>query len=197
MFCNKCGQQLPDTSQFCNSCGAPVATAAASPALRGPSPALVPDEHELFTVRPTMIFVWIRYLVATLVVIAAAAIAGTLHYKNPDTISGTIAFIIIAAIAALAFFFPLYRHILRLREVYTLTNHKLEMRYGIIAKIVRNIPLGKIQDVTVTASVFQRMMNLGDIEIDSASEAGKIVLDDIHSPDRYANMILAELRRRN
>jgi uncharacterized membrane protein YdbT with pleckstrin-like domain len=92
---------------------------------------------------------------------------------------------------------PVYNHILRRREVYTLTNHKLEMRYGIIAKIVRNIPLRNIQDVTVTASVWQRFLNLGDIEIDSASETGKIVLDDIHHPERYANQILAELRRRN
>src|SRR5215475_2182560 len=187
MFCNKCGQQLPDTSQFCNSCGAPVT----APALRTASPsALVADEQELFTVRPTMIFVWMRYLFATLVVIATAAIAGTLHYKKPDAIDGLVAFIIIAAVAVVAFFFPVYRHILRLREVYTLTNHKLVMRYGLIAKIFRNIPLGKIQDVTVTASVFQRLLNLGNIEIDSASEAGKIILDDIHFPDRYANMIL-------
>jgi hypothetical protein len=41
------------------------------------------------------------------------------------------------------------------------------------------------------------LLKLGDIEIDSAAEAGKIILDDIHNPDRYANMILAELRRRN
>ena len=48
------------------------------------------------------------------------------------------------------------------------------MRYGIIAKITRNIPLRNIQDVTVTASVWQRLLNLGDIEIESASEAGKL-----------------------
>jgi hypothetical protein len=40
-------------------------------------------------------------------------------------------------------------------------------------------------------------LNLGDIEIDSAAETGKIVLDDIHFPDRYANLLLAELRKRN
>ena len=92
---------------------------------------------------------------------------------------------------------PIYKHFLRRREVYTLTNHKLEMRYGIIAKTVRNIPLAKIQDVTVTASVWQRLLKLGDIVIDSASETGTIVLDEIHNPEHYANIILTELRRRN
>jgi uncharacterized membrane protein YdbT with pleckstrin-like domain len=108
-----------------------------------------------------------------------------------------VAFLVILGIGFVAFAFPVYRHILRLREVYTLTDHKLEMRYGLIAKIVRNIPLRNIQDVTVTASVWQRFLNLGDIEIDSASESGKIVLDDIHHPERYADKILSELRRRN
>ena len=54
-----------------------------------------------------------------------------------------------------------------------------------------------ITSVTVTASFWQRLIHIGDIEIDSASEMGKIVLDDIHYPERYANMILDELRRRN
>jgi len=152
------------------------------------------QEHEVFTLRPTMIFVLVRYIVAALIVIATAALMGILSNKLP---SGWVAFFVILGVGIIAFINPVYKHILRKREVYTLTNHKLEMRYGIIAKIVRNIPLRNIQDVTVTASVWQRLLNLGNIEIDSASEAGKIILDDIHHPERYADMILAELRRRN
>ena len=140
-------------------------------------------------------FVLVRYIVAALITIAAAALMGILSSRSG--VSPQISFFVILGVALLAFSNPVYKHILRKREVYSLTNHKLEMRYGIIAKIVRNIPLRNIQDVTVTASVWQRFLNLGDIEIDSASEAGKIILDDIHHPERYANQILAELRRRN
>lgn len=144
-----------------------------------------------------MIFVLIRYIVAALVVVAAAALMGVLNNRNPQAVNGQVAFLVILGVGLLAFANPVYHHILRLREVYTLTDHKLEMRYGLIAKTVRNIPIRNIQDVTVTSSVWQRFLNLGDIEIESASESGKIVLDDIHHPDRYAKMILAELRRRN
>jgi uncharacterized membrane protein YdbT with pleckstrin-like domain len=194
MYCNKCGQTLPEGSRFCNSCGSQTLTAG------GPSDGPVAvasyaDEHEIFTVRPTMIFVLIRYIVAALIVIATAALMGVLSSRSG--VSPQVAFLVILGVALLVFSNPVYKHILRKREVYTLTNHKLEMRYGIIAKIVRNIPLRNIQDVTVTASVWQRFLNLGDIEIDSASETGKIVLDDIHHPERYANQILGELRRRN
>lgn len=192
MYCNECGQTLPDGSRFCNSCGANIGAAKKE----SDAPAAVAsyaDEHEVFTLRPTLIFVLVRYIVAALVLIATAALMGVLSNR----VSGQVAFLVILGVAIVAFSNPIYKHILRKREVYSLTSHKLEMRYGIIAKIVRNIPLRNIQDVTVTASIWQRLLKLGDIEIDSASETGKIILDDIHNPDRYANMILAELRRRN
>jgi uncharacterized membrane protein YdbT with pleckstrin-like domain len=150
----------------------------------------------IFTLRPTLIFVLVRYIVAAAITIAAAALVGILS-NNWPVLGGWTAFLIILGVAIIVFSNPIYNHILRRREVYTLTNHKLEMRYGFIAKIKRNIPIRNIQDVTVTASVWQRFLNLGDIEIQSASEAGKIVLDDIHHPERYSNQILAELRRRN
>jgi len=196
MYCNECGQTLPDGSRFCNSCGATIGVNKSSSDFTSGGPAAVAsyaDEHVAFTLRPTLIFVLVRYIVAALVVIATAALMGVLSSR----VNGQVAFLVILGVAIIAFSNPIYKHILRKREVYTLTNHKLEMRYGLIAKIVRNIPLRNIQDVTVTASVWQRLLKLGDIEIDSASEAGKIILDDIHNPDRYANMILAELRRRN
>jgi membrane protein YdbS with pleckstrin-like domain len=214
MYCNQCGQPLPPTSRFCNSCGAavvansnvnvvresfapPQATAGRTPVASARRDDLAPNETVIFTLRPTLIFVFVRYIVATLILLATAALMGLMHSYKPDWFTGTVSFVVILIVGIIAFSSPVYKHLLRRREVYTLTNHKLEMRYGLLSKTVRNIPLSKIQDVTVSASFWQRLINIGDIEIDSASEMGKIVLDDIHHPERYANMILDELRRRN
>jgi uncharacterized membrane protein YdbT with pleckstrin-like domain len=202
MTCSNCGRPLTEGSRFCNNCGAQTAGPAVGTLERtadsiGAAYQAGTDERVLFTLRPTMIFVLIRYIVSSIVVVAAAAVMGVLNNRNPQAVNGMTAFLVILAIGLVAFAFPIYHHIQRLREVYTLTDHKLEMRFGLIAKTVRNIPLRNIQDVTVTSSIWQRFLNLGDIEIDSASETGKIILDDIHHPERYANMILAELRRRN
>lgn len=149
------------------------------------------EEHAIFTLRPTLIFVIAWYIFASVIVLAAAALMGIFHAP------AQLAFIGLAVLFVAAFSIPVYKHIQRRREVYTLTNYKLEMRYGLLAKTIRNIPLRNIQDVTVTASMLQRLANLGDIVIDSASETGKIFLSEIHHPERYADMILAELRRRN
>jgi membrane protein YdbS with pleckstrin-like domain len=211
MYCNQCGQPLPPTSRFCNSCGAAVVANSNVNAVRegfatpvaGSAPAaavrrddLAPNETVIFTLRPTLIFVIVRYVIAALILMATAALMGILSAKF-SWATGMVSLVVLLVVFVIAFSSPIYQHLLRRREVYTLTNHKLEMRYGLLSKIVRNIPLSKIQDVTVTASFWQRLIHIGDIEIDSASEVGKIILDHIHHPERYANLILDELRRRN
>jgi membrane protein YdbS with pleckstrin-like domain len=209
MFCNQCGAQLNPGSRFCNSCGAvvPSGQSAAPQSTRGAanyvanvSPSASPlgpiaDEHTIFTLRPTLIFVLVWYGIATLLVVIVAALLGWLKSAFPTQINNWVALVVILGLALVIYAIPLYKHFLRRREVYVLTNHKLEMRYGILAKTVRNIPITKIQDVTVTASMWQRLMKLGNIEIDSASETGKIVLNEVHHPEQYANVILTELRR--
>ena len=197
MVCNNCGQEIPEGSRFCNGCGTPataVAEAARRPIVRSPATD-IEEEQQIFKLRPTMIFVYVRYAISSIVVLAMAALMGWLRLK--DYVTDQIALLVLVATGLIAFAMPVYQHILRRREVYTLTNHKLEMRYGLIARNLRNIPLDKIQDVTVISSVWQRFLRIGDILIDSASETGKIHLDDIPTPERYADMVLAALRRRN
>ena len=208
MYCNQCGAAVNQGSKFCNNCGAQVLTAPAKtfqsaerlPQPASPFPEAAPlgpiaEEHVIFTLRPTMVFVIVWYIVATVAVLLATVLIAIVKRNYFAGQSDWLVFFIVLAVALCIYAVPLYKHFLRRREVYVLTNHKLEMRYGILAKTVRNIPLLKIQDVTVTASFWQRLLKLGDIEIDSASAAGKIVLDEVHKPEHYANVILTELRR--
>ena len=89
MFCNKCGQAIPEGSQFCNSCGAKTVAAAGVPArvaVEDSGVSSYADEHTIFTLRPTLIFVVVRYIVAALILIATAALMGLLSSR----VSGTV-----------------------------------------------------------------------------------------------------------
>ena len=91
---------------------------------------------------------------------------------------------------------PAYFHLKRNMIRYTLTDSKMEIDTGLIARTTRNIPLSKIQDVTVSASIPQRLMGFGDLIVDNASEfGGNIVLHNINKPRHYADLLLHELRR--
>ena len=90
---------------------------------------------------------------------------------------------------------PAYYHIRRNMIRYTVTDSKLEIDTGLVARTTRNIPLSKIQDVTVSASIPQRVLGFGDIIVDNASElGGTTVLHNISNPRHYADLLLRQLR---
>ena len=91
---------------------------------------------------------------------------------------------------------PLYYHIRKKLVRYTLTDTTIEIDRGLISRTTQNIPLRRIQDVTVSSTMTQRMLGFGDVIIDNASEeGGKIVLDDIDSPKKYADLLLRQIRQ--
>ena len=91
---------------------------------------------------------------------------------------------------------PGYYHLRRNMVRYTVTDSKLQIDTGLIARTTRNIPLSKVQDVTVSASIPQRLLGFGDIIVDNASDVGgSTVMHNINSPRHYADLLLRELRR--
>jgi membrane protein YdbS with pleckstrin-like domain len=144
------------------------------------------DERQIFQARPTLLFVKIGYglaaLGAILLIIILASVSAPWWVALP--------------LALALLLIPAFYHIKRNTLLYTLTNHKLEIDEGFIARTTRNLPLRNIQDVTVSASVTQRLLGYGNIVIDNASElGGSTVMHNIHNPRHYADMLLRELRR--
>ena len=71
----------------------------------------------------------------------------------------------------------------------------VEIDQGLVSRTTQNIPLRRVQDVTVSSTVFQRVLGFGDIVIDNASETGgKVVLKNINSPRKYADLLLRQIR---
>jgi len=190
MACTKCGAYVVPGVRFCSNCGAAVDSEATQVARRDPTnlqPLPGGDvERTVFTVKPTMIFIKAGYALAVIgaigVVIALAWLGVPAYISIP--------------IALALLLIPAYYHIRRNMVRYTVTDAKLEIDTGLIARTTRNIPLSKIQDVTVKASIPQRMMGFGDIIVDNASElGGTTVLHNINKPRHYADLLLRELRR--
>jgi membrane protein YdbS with pleckstrin-like domain len=175
----------PAGGRFCHSCGAALSAAPESL-----TKDIANDEQIMFVLRPSLIFVMFRYLMAVVLSVGVSALYWYVEQPQPTTIPWWSVLIVVVL-----FFLPaVYRHILRQREIYTLTNHKIEFTYGLIAKLRRNIPLRKVQDVTVTQTIMERFLGVGDIVIDSAAQGGKIPLRNIRNPGRYADVILRQIQ---
>ena len=197
MQCSKCGAFLDSDSRFCKSCGAaahdPEETRIARP--QSSVPALHDNDNDLesviFTVRPTLLFVKLGYAAAVIGAILLTILLNLVKFVD-------IPWYISLPIALGLLLIPAYKHLRRNMIRYTLTDSKLETDYGLIARTTRNIPLTKIQDVTVSASIWQRLLGFGDVVVDNASElGGTTVLHNINTPRHYADLILREMRGRH
>jgi len=194
MRCTNCGSTINPNSRFCDQCGAPAPDAEETRIARPQSSVPVRHddddiEHVVFTVRPTMLFIKIGYAAAIVGAILLTVLLAMVRFVD-------IPWFYSLPVALGLLLIPAYYHIKRNMVRYTLTDSKITIDHGLIARTTRNILLTKIQDVTVTASIPQRLLGFGDVVIDNASEVGgTTVLHNINNPRHYADLILRELRR--
>ena len=142
MRCSNCGSLLDSDSRFCKNCGTsihdPEETRLTRPEISTPVRYDLGDndiEHVIFTVRPTLLFVKIGYGVAIL-----AAILLTIALQFIPLLRDIPVYITIPVALALLLI-PAYYHVKRNMIRYTLTDSKIEIDYGLIARTTRNICL--------------------------------------------------------
>ncbi|MDT4896653.1 MAG: hypothetical protein QOH25_1730 [Acidobacteriota bacterium] len=208
MHCTNCGTYIAPGTRFCAGCGAPAVDPEvtryagappppyAAPPVQPPpvysAPLRQPErasdaERQIFKTRPTLFFIKIGYGLAALGAILVIVLLAY-YISAPWWIALPLALAVLLI--------PAFYHVKRNMVQYTLTNHKLEIDEGFIARTTRNLPLRNIQDVTVSSTIFQRLLGYGNVVIDNASElGGSTVLHNVHNPRQYADLLLRELRR--
>jgi len=198
MFCIKCGAKNSLEAIYCQKCGALLEaeeeTRIARPVKieKSETDDAENAEREIFSIRPTLMFVKIGYGLAALSAVLLVALLAVLY----NVLKVPVWFSILAGLAL--FLIPAFYHLRHKIVRYTLTDSKIEIDEGLISKTTRNVPLRTIQDVTVSATVPQRMLGFGNLIIENAGETGgRIVLKNINSPKKYADVLLKQMRRLN
>lgn len=75
---------------------------------------------------------------------------------------------------------------------YTITNHRVISRSGILTKIGKDLPLMRINDVSYDRSLLDRMLGCGTLNIQTAADGGPVVLTDV--PDvEHVHVEMSEL----
>ena len=198
MFCIKCGAKNSDEAIYCQKCGALLEAEEQTRIARSikieKTETHDPEDVEkhIFSISPTLMFVKIGYGLAILGGLLLVALMAVVYeiLQIPIWIS------ILVGLSLLLI--PAFYHLKHKIVRYTLTDSKIEIDEGLISKRTRNVPLRTIQDVTVSATVPQRMLGFGNLIIENAGEAGgKIILKNINSPKKYADVLLRQMRRLN
>jgi uncharacterized membrane protein YdbT with pleckstrin-like domain len=194
MYCSRCGKENADDAVYCQKCGSAFARDEEETrvATRGIKDLI--DEREvgepasIFSITPTLKFVYVGYALA---VIGAFFLVALVSIFLATTFSVVTSVVLGMALLLVPLFYHLRKKLIR----YRLTDTTIEIDRGLISRTTQNIPLRRIQDVTVSATMSQRMLGFGDVIIDNASEdGGKVVLHDIDSPKKYAELMLRQMR---
>ncbi|HEX2047494.1 MAG TPA: PH domain-containing protein [Acidimicrobiales bacterium] len=91
------------------------------------------------------------------------------------------------AVVALIFF--LARYAQWLTTNFVLTTDRLIFRKGVLSRQGREIPLERLNDVSFTQTLFQRMMLAGDLLVESAGEQGQSQYGHFARPQEVQNEV--------
>ena len=139
------------------------------------------------TLHPSMKSVMLAYALA--VIVAGAGAWGIYQYydSHSDKAYPPTWVYLIPLIALLP---PLNMQLKRRMVTLKIHDDHLTLESGYLSRTRRTVDMGKIQDVTVRQSFGQRLMNTGDIVLESAGESGAMGIQNLDNPREIADGIL-------
>ena len=96
--------------------------------------------------------------------VAVAAVVGVL--ARLFDVSGATVFLIVLVIIGLT---VLIGFVKRVATTYTITTRRLNIKRGIVSREIQETRLERVQNVNYRQSVYQRLMQIGDVDFDTAA----------------------------
>jgi uncharacterized membrane protein YdbT with pleckstrin-like domain len=150
-----------------------------------PEDALADHEKLVLNLHPHP---WVLAQPVALLVVAVVAGIAAITYNAHNAIKyGVIAAILVAAVWFLSRFVVWYA------TYFVLTSDRVMYRSGVIRRESREIPLERINTVSTSQSLFERLFRIGDIDIESASTDGAQHFQDIRRPDEVRKEIYVQV----
>lgn len=84
-----------------------------------------------------------------------------------------------------------------LAATYVITNQRLITREGVITRTGRDIPLGRINDVSYERQLLDRILGCGTLVVWSAGEQGRVDLRDVPKVERVQRTLSEQLFNRD
>jgi uncharacterized membrane protein YdbT with pleckstrin-like domain len=120
---------------------------------------LHPGERVLFEGHPSWRAILGFYLKGLLVAVVLGFIAKLID-------GGATTFVVVLVVLGLTI---LIGFVKRVATTYTITDRRLNIKRGIISKEVQETRLERVQNVNYRQSVYQRLMQIGDVDFDTAA----------------------------
>jgi membrane protein YdbS with pleckstrin-like domain len=130
------------------------------------------------------------YIAKSLIVLAIAVVLALVALAGgwPDPVRLLLALVVLGTLI-----WFVERYLRWISTHFVLTTDRVIYRSGVIAKQGIEIPLERINTIFFNQRIFERMLGLGDLMIESASATGAQRFDDIRKPDAGQNEIYQQM----
>ncbi|GAA4694587.1 PH domain-containing protein [Phytohabitans rumicis] len=141
-----------------------------------PEDVLTKDEHVVLHMHPH----WKEAIRPVFVLVLALAGVVAAAILLPSGGAGTITAYVVAAVALVIVLWLTLWPILQWRTTHhVFTNERVILQHGVFSRDRRDIPLGRVNDHTMSQTFVERLLGCGTLTIESAGERGQSVLRDM------------------
>ncbi len=101
--------------------------------------------------------------------------------------STSLAIVVLVALVAITI---LVGFIKRVATVYTITDRRLNIKVGIIARRIQETRLQRVQNVNFTQGVYERIMQIGDVEFTTAgTDESNFIFAGVAQPEQVVQQV--------
>ncbi len=119
---------------------------------------------------------WKRLVLPVLSLVVVLALAGYLLAVVDD---GRLQVVVAVAAAVLLVAFTVVPFLRWRTTLFVVTTRRVVVRTGVLARQGRDVPLSRINDITFSHSLFERILGCGTLVVESAGERGQVVLTEV------------------
>lgn len=123
-------------------------------------------------------------LLAVLVLAALVAILVLTANSLPVWVGGILGAVFLADVV-----YVLSRYLSWRATLLVITTNRVVYRTGIFTRRGREIPIDRVQDVSFSQSLFERLVGAGSLTVESAGEHGQEPFPDVSHPERVQSTI--------
>jgi uncharacterized membrane protein YdbT with pleckstrin-like domain len=122
-------------------------------------------EHVLFQGHPSWRSTLTYYLQGLVAVVALAAVVAGISYVSEDEVKTNW---VVPAVLVLLALVIVAGYVKRIATTYTITNRRLHIKRGIVARRTQEARLERVQNVNTDQTVLERMLRVGTVDFDTA-----------------------------
>ena len=133
----------------------------------------------------------VRFLPGALGIVLGVLVALAAVVLPPGTASPGILVAVGAVLAVVGLLAIALRAVVDSFDEFAITSLRIIKKTGFLTRRVSQIPLDKVQDLRLVATLWGRWLSYGNVEVESAGEDGPVVFRRIQNPEAFRNALFS------